>query len=501
MLLKKGGNIDNLNKGIYEIKKTFYNIKEPDKLLLFLNDKLKPSEKAKNERGEVFTPLELVNEMLDKLPLEVWSNPNLKWLDPATGIGNFPVMVYLRLMNGLKYFESNPEKRRKHILENMLYMVEIDKLNVFLLKKVFCGNTYNLNIFEGSFIKETNNKNVDILFGNKPIKNKENLEFERKISEIKFDIILGNPPYNQGGIKSIKREKQKKEYKTIWEYFIIESFNLLKNNGYLLYIIPLYWLKLTHELHNLILEKYLIYLQLWDNSKSKQTINGEIPISIFLIKNIDNSIKKLNTDIKINKLRKKIIQNYNIYINKNNTIPLGFISQLLKLQNFIIKNNLFIDFKTTKLKGNDKEKFKLPNFKSIKLSDNYCIDTFTIKDGYLGNKTFQQHEDANKRKLIICNKATLSGIFIDDGKFGICGSNNYYILGDNLELIKHILEFKIIKIASLFTKFRQDLLDTDLFKYYIPDLRKIKGIQTEEELYKAINLTKKEINEIEKFNL
>ena len=41
MLLKKGGNIDNLNKGIYEIKKTFYNIKEPDKLLLFLNDKLK----------------------------------------------------------------------------------------------------------------------------------------------------------------------------------------------------------------------------------------------------------------------------------------------------------------------------------------------------------------------------------------------------------------------------------------------------------------------------
>ena len=83
---------------------------------------------------------------------------HLTWFDPASGIGNFPVMVYLRLMDGLKYFEPNPEKRRKHILEQMLYMIELDKLNVYLLKKVFCENAYKLNIFEGSFIKETNNK-------------------------------------------------------------------------------------------------------------------------------------------------------------------------------------------------------------------------------------------------------------------------------------------------------------------------------------------------------
>ena len=40
----------------------------------------------------------LVNEMLDKLPKEVWKNKNLKWLDPATGMGNFPIAVYLRLI-------------------------------------------------------------------------------------------------------------------------------------------------------------------------------------------------------------------------------------------------------------------------------------------------------------------------------------------------------------------------------------------------------------------
>jgi len=346
-----------------------------------------------------------------------------------------------------------------------------------------------LNIFYGSFIKETNNNKVDILFGN----NKENLEFERKISNIKFDIILGNPPYNEGGIKSSKNNNRNS--KTIWNFFIFNSFNLLKNNGYLLFITPLTWLKLSHNCHNILLDKYLIYLQLWDNTKSKYTIKGEIPISIFLIKNIDNSIKKLNTNIKIINFRNKIIQNYNIYINKNNSIPVGFISQLLKLQNFVIQNDLYINYKTKKLKA-DKPKFKLPDFKTIQLSDNYCIDTFKIKEGYFGNIIYEQHEDANKRKLIICNKASLSGIFIDDGKFGICGNNNYYILNDNLELIKNILEFKIIRIARQFTIYGQNFIGIDLFKYYIPDLTKIKNIQTEEELYKAINLTKDEINEI-----
>jgi len=94
--------------------------------------------------------MELVNEMLDTLPKEVWKNPNLKWLDPAAGMGNFPVAVYMRLMEGLKDVKGykDEEKRRKHILKNMLYMVELDKTNVFMMKKIFCGKKYKLNIFE-----------------------------------------------------------------------------------------------------------------------------------------------------------------------------------------------------------------------------------------------------------------------------------------------------------------------------------------------------------------
>ena len=44
----------------------------------------------KREFGEVFTPINIVLETL-KLP-SCWTNPNLKWLDPACGIGNFQLL-------------------------------------------------------------------------------------------------------------------------------------------------------------------------------------------------------------------------------------------------------------------------------------------------------------------------------------------------------------------------------------------------------------------------
>ncbi len=38
---------------------------------------------------EVFTPPKVVNDMLDLLPKEVWSNPDLKFLDPGSKTGIF----------------------------------------------------------------------------------------------------------------------------------------------------------------------------------------------------------------------------------------------------------------------------------------------------------------------------------------------------------------------------------------------------------------------------
>ena len=83
-------------------------IDNPTELLELISECLKPKDLEKKQFGEVFTPMKLVNEMWYKLPTEVWKNKNLKWLDPVTGMGNFPISVYLRLMEGLK---ENIEER------------------------------------------------------------------------------------------------------------------------------------------------------------------------------------------------------------------------------------------------------------------------------------------------------------------------------------------------------------------------------------------------------
>jgi len=58
-------------------------------------------EKQAKTNGECFTPLSLVNEMLDKLPKDVWKDPSKTYIDPAAGNGNFIIEVIKRKI--LKY--------------------------------------------------------------------------------------------------------------------------------------------------------------------------------------------------------------------------------------------------------------------------------------------------------------------------------------------------------------------------------------------------------------
>ena len=419
--------------------------------------------------GEVFTPPKLINEMLDTLPKEVWKNPELKWLDPCAGIANFPFIIYERLMIGLKDIIVDDEERKKHILTIMIYMVELNSDNCNHIKKVFKG--YEINIFEGSFLDYKN--------------------------DINFDIIVGNPPYNQGGISSKKKNIELNlKKKTIWTDFIEKSFTILKTSGYLLFVNPLSWVKNTHKLHKVMFEKYIIYLELWDVNNGKKLINGKIPISIFLLQNIKNTNKN-KTIIKVKNDRYNYNDDFREYLDKDLSLPLGHIDELLKLRRFVIKNNCSLEYKTTKsnditLKKNQQKKLNelkymsIDDIKKIKETDKYCIDTYDLRDKqYQLNITKSYHPDYNKRKLILSHKSELAGIFIDSGKLGICGNDNYYILGNNLTLIKKILSFDIIKKASIYTKYRQNFLDTDFFTY-VPDLRKLGYTDITEDEFNSI---------------
>lgn len=212
--------------------------------------------KAEKDRfGEVFTPTGLINAMLDKLPPSVWTDPAKKWLDPAAGFGNFFMEVYPRLMKSLEHVIPEPAQRRRHILTQMLYMVEVNEESCERIREnpMFVGdddegNRVEVNLFGGSFSDPAVGTNA----------------FTVEIAQ--FDVIVGNPPFNADQT----HEGKKGGGSNLWPMFVDKSLsprgNLLKPNGYLLFVHPALWRKppspraptqfelMTHENHMLYLE-------------------------------------------------------------------------------------------------------------------------------------------------------------------------------------------------------------------------------------------------------
>jgi site-specific DNA-methyltransferase (adenine-specific) len=312
-ILKTGGSNELINKLetiVGDIKSSLHNIDNPKDLLLFLHKNLKPTEKKKKNNSEVFTPIELIEEIMNKftdVTSGIWDNPNLKWLDPAAGIGNFPVVVYLKLMNSLSKKIPNIEERRRWILEEMLYMVEYDKTNVFLMKKIFCGNKYKLNIFSGSYIEADRyrKEKIDILsLKEETLEKQENKVFCRKINKFKgkFDIIMGNPPFND--------ERQS----PIYNKFIEKSLEL--TSKYLLFIVPSRWFSGGKGLDNfrkmMLNRKDIMFIKHFEKASNLFGNNVEINggINYFLInKNYNGLCDFNNSMINLNKYDILVINN------------------------------------------------------------------------------------------------------------------------------------------------------------------------------------------------
>ena len=66
--------------------------------------------------GEVFTPMEVCEAMVNDIPESVLKNPNSTFLDNSAGAGNFMVALQTKLQ---EYHSL------QHINDNMLYAVEL----------------------------------------------------------------------------------------------------------------------------------------------------------------------------------------------------------------------------------------------------------------------------------------------------------------------------------------------------------------------------------------
>ena len=272
-------------------KKLIKNMESAD-IQKIIEDYLPVRKIEKDKFGEVFTPVVLINEILDQLPSSVWKNKNLKWLEPANGTGNFMMIIYKRLMNGLKSIQ-NTNERSKHILDNMLYMVEINSKNVAITRKIF-GNK---NVLCADFLESDVLKTFDV---------------------DGFDIIIGNPPFNKERTQDDKRAGGHGN-KKIWDKFIFKSLELLNTKGYLAFITPADWRAPPTNKKDIIYdlmtkENYLKYLHVYSKKDGQQFFNVSQRFDLYIIqKNTEGDsyiIDELNNSHTLNVRNWPFLPNY-----------------------------------------------------------------------------------------------------------------------------------------------------------------------------------------------
>ena len=191
----------------------------------YIQSNLSVRDIEKNKYGEVFTPFSYICELLDQLPARVWRNPALRWLEPASGIGHFCAVIYMRLMDGLCAVFPDRRTRHEHIIRNMLFMVEINAANVERTRDLF-GSLVNIRCAD--FLAPA-------------------MSSAASAADIPpIDIIIGNPPFQMPRDDTIRLGS--KGGRTLWDKFIVKSLEILNSNlgkeeRFLCFITPPAWRK------------------------------------------------------------------------------------------------------------------------------------------------------------------------------------------------------------------------------------------------------------------
>ena len=153
---------------------------------------------------ETPTSFDLARIMVNQLEVN-WSDPALKILDPSCGRGTILLAVAERL--------EQAGHDRKHIVENMLYGCDKSHVQAMIARRA-------LSLFYNGSI---------------------NIEVDDSITkgwDMKFDVIIGNPPY----------QAPKKGDYSFWARFVDLSHKLLKDDGFMSMIIPAGWMSPTNDI-------------------------------------------------------------------------------------------------------------------------------------------------------------------------------------------------------------------------------------------------------------
>lgn len=483
---------------------------------------------ANLSNDEVFTPPEVVNQMLDRLPETLWCDQNAKFLDPVCKSGVFLREIAKRLINGLAEEIPDLQTRLNHIFTQQLYGIAITELTGHISRRsLYCAKYANSPLSvctafgdgqeQGNIryrrIEHTwqNGKCTDC-GASQEVYSRDNDELENhayafihgdwatklwETENMKFDVIIGNPPYqlSDGGAQA--------SAKPIYHEFIRQAKKL--NPDYLIMITPSRWFaggKGLDEFRNEMLSDRRIrkIVDFHDAADCFPGVEIKGGVSYFLWE------KEYSGDCEITSVvsgqttstMMRDISKYDVLVRLNEAIPI-----LEKVQ---MKNEITFDTQISSRKP-----FGFPtNFKdySKKFSDGMVKIFANNEEGYIEQEKIKVNPEWVKKEKVLISKAYNGGYTFPHqivGKPILAGRNScctetYLVCGlfETSEKAKNLCSYISTRFFRFLVFLRKISQDNPKDRFSFVPVQDLSKLWTDEELYAKYGLTQKEIAFIEK---
>jgi hypothetical protein len=451
--------IDNNSEIINNIRE-IYSIASYDNLQKLIAKHFIPTEEEKKGNAEVPTPVNLVKEMIHKMPVDFWKKPR-KVFEPCCGKGNFLLEIVRKFDEGLKELYPDNEERIRIIMTECIYYADLTALNVFISTELLrCEYESICGINEINF--QFNNHTGDTL----------QLNIGEKWLIEGFDAIIGNPPYQECNIDGRKALNH-----NLWSDFINYSYHLLLQNGFLLHITPNSWMSPTGKNNHVFYNNHIIYLNI---NECEKHFNVGSKFSYYLIQKT-NEKKETEICCLYNKKiyhSKILIDNYeflpNLICDKSLSILKKFYTNDLEKISFKTMSELHRTTKKNNIKDIRDEEFKYP----IRHTSKNDVIYSNIK-----------HSLSDKNKILMNLSGNLKPIY-DNGKMGFTQAQ-MYLLTDEEEYV-NVINSKLFSFVFDICKWSG--FNIEKIFHNIPF---IKTKKTNEEIYEMFGLNQEEINLIE----
>lgn len=405
----------------------------------------------------IFTPWDTVENMLDLIPEEFWT-PDVTILDMYCKSGRFLVGAFRKLYNSPYLAYLSESQRTIHILNKQLFGLCAD-MTCMLLSE---ANLYGYAQYGKKHIKL-----VDTYDYNSVVKQRKdgiiNRTLEGKFGQMKFDLVIGNPPYNKDA------------------YIDFVEIGHKLATQYSCWVTPAKWQAKADKKNDMFRKAIVPYMSkivYYPDCTDVFAIGDPGGISYFITDKNENKEKVIkNISLKHKNIGKEYIYNdeekrqfNNILSNIGNEL----IHKLGKYKAFSIEN-------TPKHK-----QYEAWSANKVSLVSNIPKTCLWSSDGVfncLGLIEIIDTKQGNKKSLGVPEDSRL--IYTADTK----EECNYFKSWAYTRFVRFLLSLSLCGLTGIAT--------SNAWWRFVPAPKAFDHIFTDDELYKKYNLTPEEINIIE----